>query len=311
MRSLVISGGGSTGAFAGGIVEYLKKQGKDWEIYAGTSTGALICPMVADNRIDSLRLGYTSITPEKIFKLNPFYVKSIVNGQIKFGINHLSIAKNLIVNKSKSLGDSSNLRETIKSFLTEEVYYNIMKSKKQVFISVTNLTKEIVEFKSLKSESYLDFIDWMWASASATPFMSVVEKNGYDYADGGILRFIPLIEAIEIGSTEVDAIILMEEFSSEKSEKVRNVLHLMSKMIKLFLVSRRKEDSDLNKLSKIINDDREIKLNLYFTPRKLTNNPYIFDTKTMASWWEEGYESAKMGPNSQYLLTKNGSIKLK
>lgn len=289
MRSLVISGGGSTGAFAGGIIDYLKNSGRDWQIYTGTSTGALISAMIADGRIDELRSGYTNITSDKIFKLNPFYVKSISNGQIKFGINHASIAKNLLVNRSKSLGDSSNLRDTIQTFFTEEIYNNIVESTKQVIISVTNLTKESLEFKSIKSETYKDFVDWMWASSSATPFMSVVEKNGYDYADGGILRFIPIIEAIEFGSTEIDAIVLMEEFSSEKIEKIRNVLHLMSKMIKLFLVSRRKEDSDLNRLSKIISDDREIKLNLYFTPRKLTNNPYIFDTETMSSWWSEGF----------------------
>lgn len=311
MRSLVISGGGSTGAFAGGIIDYLKNSGRDWQIYTGTSTGALISAMIADGRIDELRSGYTNITSDKIFKLNPFYVKSISNGQIKFGINHASIAKNLLVNRSKSLGDSSNLRDTIQTFFTEEIYNNIVESTKQVIISVTNLTKESLEFKSIKSETYKDFVDWMWASSSATPFMSVVEKNGYDYADGGILRFIPIIEAIEFGSTEIDAIVLMEEFSSEKIEKIRNVLHLMSKMIKLFLVSRRKEDSDLNRLSKIISDDREIKLNLYFTPRKLTNNPYIFDTETMSSWWSEGFEYAKMGPTRQYLLNKNGSLKLR
>lgn len=311
MRSLVISGGGSTGAFAGGIIDYLKNSGRDWQIYTGTSTGALISAMIADGRIGELRSGYTNITSDKIFKLNPFYVKSISNGQIKFGINHASIAKNLLVNRSKSLGDSSNLRDTIQTFFTEEIYNNIVESTKQVIISVTNLTKESLEFKSIKSETYKDFVDWMWASSSATPFMSVVEKNGYDYADGGILRFIPIIEAIEFGSTEIDAIVLMEEFSSEKIEKIRNVLHLMSKMIKLFLVSRRKEDSDLNRLSKIISDDREIKLNLYFTPRKLTNNPYIFDTETMSSWWSEGFEYAKMGPTRQYLLNKNGSLKLR
>ena len=151
----------------------------------------------------------------------------------------------------------------------------------------------------------------MWASGSATPFMSVVEKNGYDYADGGLLRFVPLLEAIQFGATEIDAIILMEEVNSDKIEKVRNVLHLMSKMIKLFLLSRKREDSDLVKLHKAIDDDREIKLNLYYTPRKMTNNPYIFDTETMKSWWDEGYEMAKLGPTREYILTKRKSVKVR
>jgi predicted patatin/cPLA2 family phospholipase len=311
MRSLVISGGGSKGSFAGGIVQYLKEMGKDWDLYAGTSTGALITPMVASNRIDELKTAYTSITPEKIFKLNPFFIKSINNGEIKFGINHFSIAKNLIINKSKSLGDSSNLRKTIEEFLTEDIYSQLRDSDKEVIVSVTNLTTESVEFKSIHSETYSDFLDWMWASGSATPFMSVVEKDGFDYADGGLLRFIPLLEAIQFGATEIDTIILMEEVNSDKIEKVRNVLHLMYKMIKLFLLSRKREDSDLVKLHKAIDDDREIKLNIYYTPRKMTNNPYIFDTETMKFWWNEGYEMAKLGPTREYILTRRKSVKVK
>jgi predicted acylesterase/phospholipase RssA len=311
MRSLVISGGGSKGAYAGGIIQYLKELDKDWNFYAGTSTGALMIPMVASNQIDDLKRAYTSITPDKIFKLNPFFIKSVKNGEFKFGINHFSIAKNLIINKSKSLGDSSNLRKTLEEFLTEENYNKLRDSDKEVIVSVTNLTTELVEFKSIHSETYSDFLDWMWASGSAAPFMSVVEKNGFDYVDGGLLRFIPLLEAIQSGATEIDAIVLMEEHNNFKPEKVRNVLHLISKMIKLFLLSRKKEDSDLIKLYKSIDDDREIKLNIYYTPRKMTNNPYIFDSETMKGWWCEGYEAAKMGPTYEYILTRRKVTRIK
>jgi predicted patatin/cPLA2 family phospholipase len=311
MRSLSISGGGSKGAFAGGIVEFLKENKYDWDFYTGTSTGSLMLPMIASSKIQELKSAYTSITPEKIFKLNPFYIKSVKNGEFKFGINHINIAKNLIVNNAKSLGDSSNLRVTIEDFVSEDVFNYLKNSKKEILISVTNLTTESLEFKSISSETYSDFLDWMWASSSAAPFMSMVEKNGYDYVDGGVLRFLPLSEAIESGSTEIDAIILMEENSNDGIEKVRNVLHLMSKMIKLFLVSRKKEDTDLSKLHKLIDDDREVKLNLYYTPRKMTNNPYIFDSETMKNWWLEGYEYAKRGPTHKFILTKKKIFKEK
>lgn len=311
MRGLCISGGGSKGAFAGGIVQYLKEKNLDWDFYAGTSTGALMIPMIASDQISDLRRAYTSITPDKIFKLNPFFVKNVKNGEFKFGINHFSIAKNLFMNSSKSLGDSSNLRKTLEEFLTEEIYKQLRRSQKEVIVSVTNLTTESVEFKSIHSETYNDFLDWMWASGSATPFMSVVEKNGFDYADGGLLRFIPLMEAIQSGSTEIDAIILMEEGEKAKAEKVRNVLHLISKMIKLFLMTRKREDSDLAKLHKAIDDDREVKLNIYYTPRKMTNNPYIFDSETMNNWWWEGYKLAEKGPSREYILTRRKTHKIK
>ena len=39
MRALCISGGGSMGAWAGGVVEFLKLSNKDWDKFFGTSTG--------------------------------------------------------------------------------------------------------------------------------------------------------------------------------------------------------------------------------------------------------------------------------
>ena len=39
--------------------------------------------------------------------------------------------------------------------------------------------------------------------------------------------------------------------------------------------------------------NRDIKLNLYFTPTVLTTNTLIFDKEKMAKWWEQGYEYAK------------------
>jgi predicted acylesterase/phospholipase RssA len=307
MRALVVSGGGSMGAYAGGVIEYLMETGLDWDIYTGTSTGSLITPMIACGEIDDLKKAYTSIKPGDIFSLNPFRFKSVRNGEFKFGINHINIMRNLIFRKSKSLGDASNLRETIKKFLTTDRFNKVRGLNREVIVSVCNLTFDSLEFKSILEEEYEDFVDWMWASSCAPPFMNVVEKDGYDYVDGGLLSFAPIREAIELGATEVDAIVLMEDMDKNKIEKVRNVLHLISKMLKIFMQTRKTEDLNLLKFQKVIKDGREVKLNIYFTPRKLTNNPYIFDYNTMNNWWEEGYNLSKMGPNKSYLITKKKS----
>lgn len=310
MKALCISGGGSKGSFGGGIVEYLAENGSNWDFFAGTSTGSLIIPMVACNKISDLKRAYTNISPTDIFKLNPFRIIKNRFGNIRFGINHFNIAYNLFINKSKTLGDSGNLRNTINRFLSEEDYNNIKLSGKDVIVTVCNLSTEQLEIKSIKDETYGDFCDWMCASSSATPFMSVVTKNKFDYADGGLLRFIPLIEAFEMGATEIDAIIHMKEIDGE-CEKVNNVLQLLTKMIKIFVGSRKRHDVDLQMLSKIIDDDREVKLRLYYLPDKLTNNPYIFDKETMKSWWDRGYEYAKGCNYSEYLITKRKVKKVK
>jgi len=43
MRALVISGGGSKGAFAGAVAEYLIEEKKfNYDLFFGTSTGSLL-----------------------------------------------------------------------------------------------------------------------------------------------------------------------------------------------------------------------------------------------------------------------------
>jgi NTE family protein len=45
MRALVISGGGSKGAFAGGVAQYLiEEKNHEYDLFIGTSTGSLLIP---------------------------------------------------------------------------------------------------------------------------------------------------------------------------------------------------------------------------------------------------------------------------
>ena len=56
MRALVISGGGSKGAFAGGIAEYLiSKCGIRYGLFVGTSTGSLLIPLLAIGEISKIK----------------------------------------------------------------------------------------------------------------------------------------------------------------------------------------------------------------------------------------------------------------
>ncbi|GAA6773297.1 hypothetical protein AAGS39_40560 [Flavobacterium sp. CGRL2] len=48
MRALVISGGGSKGAFAGGVAQYLIEEKRhEYDLFLGTSTGSLLIPHLA------------------------------------------------------------------------------------------------------------------------------------------------------------------------------------------------------------------------------------------------------------------------
>ena len=56
MKALVISGGGSKGAFAGGIAEHLINDcGNSYDFLVGSSAGSLLLPHVALGNIEKIK----------------------------------------------------------------------------------------------------------------------------------------------------------------------------------------------------------------------------------------------------------------
>ena len=94
MKALVISGGGCKGAFAGGVAEYLiNEQGKEYDIFVGSSTGGLLIPHLSIGRIDQIKEVYTNVGQKDIYTTSPFKVKMGIDGKIKASINHLNTLK--------------------------------------------------------------------------------------------------------------------------------------------------------------------------------------------------------------------------
>jgi len=118
MKALVISGGGSKGAFAGGVAEYLiEEKGKEYDLFLGTSTGSLMVTHLAMGKIRDLKAIYTTVSQRKIFSNNPFVVRTI-HGEKVVSVNHLNTLWNFI-NGRKTFGESKNLRKFIRKYITD------------------------------------------------------------------------------------------------------------------------------------------------------------------------------------------------
>lgn len=66
-RALVISGGGSKGAFAGGVVEkLLEVNPAPYDMYVGTSTGSLLISHLALGKVATIKKAFTGVTQESI-----------------------------------------------------------------------------------------------------------------------------------------------------------------------------------------------------------------------------------------------------
>lgn len=289
MKALVISGGGSKGAYAGGVAQYLiEEEKRNYDLFLGTSTGSLLIPHLAAGEIDKIHTVFTNVKQSNIFSINPFVIRK--KGDREFvSIDFLNSLWQFIKMK-RTFGESKALKRYLKKHFTYEEYKRIREAKEDVVVTVSNLSKNNVEYKSIKEFSYDEFCDWIWISCNYIPFMSLVKRNGFEYADGAFGCVIPIREAILRGATEVDAIILESENMEYNKVLGKNPYSLMISLFGHLLDQVERSDIIIGKLAA---KNRDVKLNLYYTPSKLTENSLIFNKKLMTSWWQQGYFYAK------------------
>ena len=287
--ALVISGGGSKGAFAGGVAQYLIENDKqEYDIFMGTSTGSLLVSHLAVNKINSIKQAFTHVTQASIFSNNPFVIKQ--KGKIvKTKINHFNVIKNFIRGK-KTFGESLNLRQLLSKEISPSLFEAIKTTSSEVVVCVSNLTLNKIEFKSISDCSYDDFIDWIWISCNYLPFMSLVVKNRYEYADGGFGCIIAIEEAIKRGATLVDAIVLTTEEQQLNRMRSRNAFDLL---LSTFDFMGNQIYLDNLKVGELLAKKYNVKLRLFYTPRVLTTNSLVFNQQEMEQWWSEGWEHTR------------------
>lgn len=289
MRALVISGGGSKGAFAGGVAQYLvEEMGREYDLYLGTSTGSLLISHLALNKCEKIRQVYTSVNQESIFNNRPFNIKRR-NGYDQISINHFNVLRNFISGK-KTFGESKNLRKLIEKTLTEEEFYTLRASKKNIVVTVSNISMNAVEYKSIKDFDYKEFCDWIWISCNYTPFMSLVQRDGCEYADGGLGTMVPIEEAIKRGATHIDAVILQTEATIYNRMPSKNVFGLITNLFSFMLDRIEKQNIQIGKFTAA---NKTATIKFYYTPTVLTTNSLIFDKKQMKSWWQTGFNYAR------------------
>lgn len=287
-RALVISGGGSKGAWAGGFSHYLRTvQGMSWDIYIGSSTGSLLVPMIAINAWQPLKKAYTTSQQNDIFSNCPFTVLKTPDGY-KTTFNHFRILLQFAQGR-KTMGESKSLRTLIKKSFTEEMYEKARVSGAEIVVTVSNLTHENIEYKYLGDYSYEEFCDWIWISCNLVPLMSLVKKDGCEYADAGFGNPIPIQEAVNLGAGEIDVIVLQPRHRSIPTIHATNPFLLMLKTINFMQNQLAQDDIHIGMTEARL---MGTKVRIIHTPEELTTNSFIFDPEPMSRWWQQGYDHA-------------------
>ena len=289
MRALVISGGGSKGAFAGGVAQFLIQEAKrDYDLFVGTSTGSLLISHLALNKLDKIKDIYSNVNQDSIFNNCPFIIKK-KHGVETIAINHWNVLRNFLKGK-KTFGESENLRKLIRNSITVEEFNELKASKMDVVVTVSNLSLNQVEYKSINDCTYDEFCDWIWISSNYTPFMSLAKRNGCEYADGGLGTLVPIEEALLRGATEVDVVVLHTEVNHLNRLSSKNPFDLITTILGFML--DRIENQNI-RIGKLVANQKDAIINFYYTPTVLTTNSLIFNKERMTLWWKRGYLYAK------------------
>ena len=187
MRAIVLSGGGSKGAYQIGVWKAIRKLHIKYDIVTGTSVGALNATlMVQRDYVKAMMLWYN---------LN----SSMVYGndvEINENKDFVKYAKDIIKDGGMKVDSLSH---------TIDKYVNV----KKVYSSPINFGIVTVKYPSLKALELRKedipiskFKDYLLASASCFPAFQKKDIDGDKYIDGGFHDNLPINLAISLGTSK-------------------------------------------------------------------------------------------------------------
>jgi len=254
--ALVISGGGSKGAFAVGVIKSIYERYREdgwFDIVGGTSTGALISPMAAlvaskDDSISNEALK----TLARIY--SDVHTKDILDKENIFQL----------IFRMHSIYQSDPLDNLIKSEFQQE-WFEWLQSKEApdcyvVYVNYKNGKKVFVSPKD-KGITRETFIRAMMASASVPVVMEATIIDKELCYDGGVRDLLPFTKAINMGAKKIIPIFLDPENLNEIKPGKR-IDKVLLRTLEILVDEAGKNDY---KMAKLINFAIQIKNDLLQT----------------------------------------------
>lgn len=230
--ALVISGGGSKGAFAVGALKamYQHTPSLKFDILVGTSTGSLIAPLATVKDIKLLEQLYTTVKTDNVITTYNVGNRFLTADSI-FGVEPLA--------------------KLMQQYYTDAFFADLATRPYNVMLATTCLqTAEPVFFTSrpitmptnhhVVQVSKADhFRRAVMASACQPVFMTPIEvipgaKPLRQYVDGGVREYAGIQIAIEQGADEVFVILLSGETQVPVEKRYTSVPDILMRTIEIF-----------------------------------------------------------------------------
>ncbi|MHA2280219.1 MAG: patatin-like phospholipase family protein [Promethearchaeota archaeon] len=281
MRALVLSGGGSKGAFQVGALQHLMVNlGRQYKVYCGVSVGAINC-------------GYLAMYPEyegisaamglhKLWKeLN---TKKVYKRWCPFGKLHALWKKSLYNSKP------------LKDLLRREIDVSkLQNSGNKLRVGAVSLnTGDYRLFTELDDS----IVKGVIASSAFPGALAPAKIDNQIWTDGGIRNVTPLKAAIDAGADEIDVILTFTKDIKQDFENDDKTISLMLKVLDVMV--QEIMDNDLE-IAEMINeqvrqgrtDKKEIKINIIRPEVSLSGDSLDFDPKLLSGMMNIGDDVAK------------------
>lgn len=204
MKALVLSGGGSRGAYQAGCWRALHETGWRPDYIVGTSVGAVNGLMIVMDDVDQMQAWWENLQQRNVLR---------VRGNI------LAIAK----------WRSFMHAEPLRAAFDEHADFDAVRRDGRLHVTTTDIEQGT---ERLWRPDEID-IEVMMATTALLPGLAPVEIDGDHHADGGHWTALPLRHALEAGATDVQVLLHdpIEPHAMAPPKHLRQVLRRQSDIL--------------------------------------------------------------------------------
>lgn len=280
MRALVLSGGGSKGAFqVGALKKWMVEDNLDYEILTGISVGSINSTYLAQFPVGQGKQAWeilaglwATVTPSKVKK--QWFPLCVIEALWK-----------------SSVYNSAPLQAWIRSGLDAQKVKTSGKQLRIVAVSWDSGESKVVD------QTADNLADWVIASSAFPVMLSPIEIEGQLWADGGLRSVTPLGEAIRAGATDIDVIMCSDPYARDpyKAEGRGAVPSLALRAIDIMSDEIMRVDLKIcglkNSLSELDPQYKKVKIRILKPPMDLGDS-LDFDQENIQRMEKIGYEAA-------------------
>ena len=191
-RAIVLSGGGSKGAYQIGVWKALRKLHKNYNIITGTSIGAVNGILMVQKDYHKAKNLWKNIGFDDLFDIR------FDDAKTEFDI-YRKYAEEFISNGGMN---TNKIHNFIANSYNEKRFYRSKVDYGIVTFSVSKMQPKIV----LKKDSKEKLLDYVMASSACFPAFQSIKIDNDSYVDGGYYDNLPINLAIDMGAEEIIAI---------------------------------------------------------------------------------------------------------